>query len=50
MALLAFSIAVNGSSEAYFSINCFQPTTPPVPTPTTYGAVIYKAAFGYSYK
>lgn len=58
MALLAFSIAVNGSSSAYFIIYCSPPSIP-TSTATTlqstsssssYGYILYQAAFSYPYE
>ena len=50
MALLAFSIAVNGSSTAYFYVTCVAPSPPAATTPASYGAALYKGDFGYPYE
>lgn len=51
MALLAFSIAVNGSSTTYFYVTCVAPsgTGTSTTTASTYGAVLFKGDFGYPY-
>ena len=52
MALLAFSIAVNGSSTTYFYVTCIAPsgTGTSTTTASTYGAVLFKGDFGYPYE
>jgi len=50
MALLAFSIAVNGTSDLYFTVNCNAVTTSaPNTTVSATGFLVYKAIFSYPY-